>query len=93
MPTRPRLGDSQYRHFITFAVVNWIDAVKQPSVQRPGCKWLKILSTGKRPHHQWLVIMSNHVHLIARSNPDFQLAIYCVTKRSLQVKRLKKLPS
>jgi hypothetical protein len=27
---RYRFGDSQYPHFITFAVVNWIDALSRP---------------------------------------------------------------
>ncbi|MEJ7683373.1 MAG: hypothetical protein WKG06_37045 [Segetibacter sp.] len=30
MATRYRFGDSQYLHFITFAVVNWIDALSRP---------------------------------------------------------------
>ena len=30
MATRYRFGDSQYPHFITFAVVNWIDALSRP---------------------------------------------------------------
>ncbi len=30
MATRYRFGDSEYAHFITFAVVNWIDALSRP---------------------------------------------------------------
>ena len=30
MATRYRFGDSQYPHFITFAVINWIDAFSRP---------------------------------------------------------------
>ncbi len=29
MATRYRFGDSQYPHFITFAVINWIDALSR----------------------------------------------------------------
>ena len=30
MATRYRFGDTQYLHFITFAVFNWIDALSRP---------------------------------------------------------------
>ncbi len=30
MSTRYRFGDSEYAHFITFSVVNWIDALSRP---------------------------------------------------------------
>jgi hypothetical protein len=30
MATRYRFGDWEYSHFITFAVINWIDALSHP---------------------------------------------------------------
>lgn len=30
MATRYRFGDSEFAHFITFAVINWIDALSRP---------------------------------------------------------------
>ena len=30
MATRYRFGDSEYPYFITFAIINWIDALSRP---------------------------------------------------------------
>ena len=36
MATRYRFGDSQYPHSITFAVINWIDALSRPIYKEAG---------------------------------------------------------
>ena len=49
MATRYRFGDNKYPHFITFAVINWIDALSRPlykdlaslSVSAPSCAALR----------------------------------------------------
>jgi len=70
MATRYRFGDSNRPHFITFAVINWIDvftreAYKQIFVDSPKYSMdHKSLSL-----HAW-IIMPNHVHLIASVNKE-----------------------
>ena len=74
MATRYRFGDSQYPHFITFAVVNWIDALSRPLYKDLLVDSLKYCQSEKGLIINGWIIMNNHVHLIARSKPDFQLA-------------------
>ena len=72
MATRYRFGDSEISHFITFAVVNWIDALSRPSYKDIVVESLKYcqLEKGLRLH-AW-IIMSNHVHLIASARRWFK---------------------
>ena len=74
MVTRYRFGDSQYPHFITFAVINWIDALSRPAYKDILINSLKYCQQEKGFIINGWVIMSNHVHLIARSKPDIELA-------------------
>ena len=74
MATRYRFGDSQYPHFITFAVVNRIDALSTPVYKDILVDSLKHCQQEKGLIINGWVIMSNHVHLIARSQEGFQLA-------------------
>jgi REP element-mobilizing transposase RayT len=74
MATRYRFGDSQYPHFITFAVINWIDALSRPAYKEIIIDSLKHCQQEKGLVLNAWIIMSNHVHLIARCQPDFQLA-------------------
>jgi REP element-mobilizing transposase RayT len=74
MGTRYRFGDSEYAHFITFGVVNWIDALSRPLYKNIIVESLKHCPNEKGLRlHAW-VIMSNHVHLIARAEQDLMLA-------------------
>ena len=73
MSTRYRFGDSEYAHFITFAVVNWIDALSRPLYKDIIIESLKYCQKEKGLKlHAW-IIMSNHVHLIASSANGNQL--------------------
>ena len=74
MATRYRFGDSEYPHFITFAVVNWIDALSRPIYKDILVDSLKHCQKEKGLIKNGWVIMSNHVPLIARSKEGFQLA-------------------
>lgn len=73
MATRYRFGDSEYAHFITFAVVNWIDALSRPLYKDIIIESLKYCINEKGLKlHAW-VIMSNHVHLIASADAGIKL--------------------
>ena len=61
-------------HFITFAVVNWIDALSTPVYKDILVDSLKPCQQEKGLIIIGCVIMSNHVYLIARSQEGFQLA-------------------
>ena len=71
--TRYRFGDSQYPHFITFAVVNWIDALSRPLYKDIVVDRLKYCQQEKGLIINGWIIMSNHFFLIARGKPDYQL--------------------
>ena len=73
MATRYRFGDSEYPHFITFAVINWIDALSIPMYKDIVINSLKHCQQEKGLIINGWIIMSNHVHLIARCKPNFQL--------------------
>ena len=73
MATRYRFGDSEYAHFVTFAVVNWIDALSRPLYKDIIIESLKYCINEKGLRlHAW-VIMSNHVHLIASADAGIKL--------------------
>jgi len=74
MATRYRFGDSQYPHFITFAAVNRIDALSRPPYKDIIIDSFKYCQQEKGLIINGWIIMSNHVHLIAGSKPDYQLA-------------------
>jgi REP element-mobilizing transposase RayT len=74
MATRYRFGNSQYPHFITFAVINWIDALSRPIYKEIIINSLKHCQQEKGLIINGRIIMSNDVHLIARSKPGFHLA-------------------
>ena len=68
MATRYRFGDSYIPHFVTFATVQWVDALSRPLYKNIVVDSLKycIKEKGLKVH-AW-VIMSNHVHLIISSD-------------------------
>ena len=73
MATRYRFGDSEFPHFITFAVVNWIDALSRPLYKNIVVESLRYCKKEKGLQlHAW-IIMSNHVHLIASAEKGFML--------------------
>ncbi|WP_276135144.1 REP-associated tyrosine transposase [Polluticoccus soli] len=74
MATRYRFGDSYIPHFITFSVINWIDALSRPHYKDIVVDSLKYCIANKGlTIHSW-VIMNNHVHMIISAEGDSQLA-------------------
>ncbi len=64
MATRYRFGENHIPHFVTFAVVNWIDALSRPAAKDILVESLKFSIENKGlVLHAW-VLMNNHVHLI-----------------------------
>ncbi|WP_316734873.1 REP-associated tyrosine transposase [Pedobacter aquatilis] len=73
MATRYKFGDSGIPHFITFAVVNWIDVFSRECYKEIVVESLKFCVAEKGLNlHAW-VIMSNHIHLIASAKDGFEL--------------------
>jgi putative transposase len=74
MATRYHFGDNEKPHFITFAVVNWIDVFTREAYVQILLDSLKFCIEKKGLKlHAW-VIMSNHVHLIASAQKGIKLA-------------------
>jgi REP element-mobilizing transposase RayT len=74
MATRYRFGDNSKPHFITFAVVNWIDVFTRESYKQILIESLEFCIKDKGLIlHAW-IIMSNHVHLIASAKEGLELA-------------------
>ena len=73
MATRYRFGDSEYPHFITFAVINWIDALSRPAYKDIIVESLKYCQQEKGLIINGWIIMNNHVHLISRCKAGFAL--------------------
>lgn len=73
MATRYRFGDSAYPYFITFAVVNWIDAISRPAYKDIIVESLKYCQQEKGLIINGWIIMNNHVHLISRCKTSFVL--------------------
>jgi putative transposase len=73
MATRYRFGDNEYPHFITFAVINWIDALSRPLYKDIIVESLKYCQKEKGLIINGWIIMNNHIHLIARCKPSFVL--------------------
>jgi len=73
MATRYRFGESDYAHFITYSVVNWVDALSRPAYKDIIVNSLNFCITNKGLIlHAW-VIMNNHVHLIASAQNENKL--------------------
>ncbi|WP_461453250.1 REP-associated tyrosine transposase [Mucilaginibacter sp.] len=74
MASRYHFGDNEKPHFITFAVVNWIDVFTRAANVQVLLDSLKFCIEKKGLKlHAW-VIMSNHVHLIASAKEGIKLA-------------------
>ena len=74
MSTKYKFGDNEIAHFITFSVVNWIDALTRNEYKDIVVESLQYCIKEKGLQlHAW-VIMSNHVHLIASAKKDFMLS-------------------
>ena len=64
MSTKYKVRNNELAHFVTFSVVNWIDALTRVEYKEIILESLQYCSKEKGLIlHAW-VIMSNHVHLI-----------------------------
>jgi REP element-mobilizing transposase RayT len=71
MSTKYKVGDNELAHFVTFSVVNWIDALTRTTYKEIIIESLQYCIKEKGlVLHAW-VIMSNHVHLIISAKPGY----------------------
>ena len=74
MSTKYKIGDDEIPHFITFSIVNWIDALTRNDYKEIIVNSLQYCINEKGMMlHAW-IIMSNHVHLIISAKKDFELS-------------------
>ncbi len=74
MSSRYKVRDDAYPHFVTFTVLNWIDALSRPMYKDIVCNSLQFCQKEKGLKlHAW-VIMSNHVPLIISADIGFKLS-------------------
>lgn len=74
MPSKYKIRDQQNLHFITFATVNWIDALSRPEYKDITVDSLNFCVVNKGMDLFVWVIMSSHVHLIAAANENYNLS-------------------
>lgn len=70
MSSKYKPGEDAIAHFVTFAVVGWIDVFSREHYKEIFINSLKYCQESKGLNlHAW-VIMTNHVHLIISSNSN-----------------------
>ncbi len=74
MPSKYEIDDHQAPHFITFATVQWVDALSRPCYKQIVIDSLDFCQAKKGLTLFAYVIMSNHVHLIAAAKEGFDLS-------------------
>jgi len=74
MPSKYRIHDSQEIYFITFAVVEWVDALSRPYYKDLLIESFKYCQANKGFIIYAYVIMNNHVHLIASAAEGYNLS-------------------
>ena len=69
MSSKYKVGEDAIAHFVTFAIVGWIDVFSRECYKEIFVNSLKYCQENKGLKlHAW-VIMTNHVHLIVNSIP------------------------
>jgi putative transposase len=71
MSTKYKTGDNEIAHFISFAVVNWIDALTRNEYKNIIVESLKYCMREKGMSLNAWIIMSNHVHLVMSAKKEF----------------------
>ena len=71
MSTKYKTGDNELAHFITFSVVNWIDALTRNEYKDIIVESLKYCCNKKGMILNAWIIMSNHVHLIMSAKRNY----------------------
>jgi putative transposase len=74
MSEKYKIGDDELPHFITFSVVNWIDALTRNEYKDIIVQSLQHCIAEKGLKLNAWVLMSNHVHLIAQCKNGFKLS-------------------
>jgi REP element-mobilizing transposase RayT len=70
MPTGYQIKDQSAAYFLTFQVVFWIDLFTRPVYRDVVIESLKYCQNEKGLEIFAFVIMSNHIHLVAKSNTN-----------------------
>lgn len=70
MPTGYQIKDQSSAYYLTFQVVFWIDLFTRPTYRDVVIESLKYCQHEKGLEIFAWVIMSNHIHLLARSRED-----------------------
>ncbi len=74
MSSKYKISDHHDVHFISFAVVQWVDALSRPAYKDILIDSLRFCQQKKGLKLYAYVIMSNHVHLIASAKEGFNLS-------------------
>ncbi len=74
MPSKYTISDHQAPHFITFATVQWVDALSRPQYKEVIIESMRYCQKEKELILYAYAIMSNHIHLIAAAEEDFNLS-------------------
>ena len=74
MSSRYKVYDSEVPYFLTCTVVNWAEALSRPLYKNIVCESLRYCQEKKGLKLYAWVIMSNHLHLIAASQPETHLS-------------------
>jgi len=74
MPSKYKIRDSQRIYFITFSIVEWVDALSRPYYKDIFIESLKYCQQAKGLIIYAYVIMNNHVHLIASADEGYNLS-------------------
>ena len=74
MPSKYKIVDHQAPHFITFATVQWVDAISRPYYKHIVIDSLRFCQKEKGLILYAYVLMSNHVHMIAAAKENANLS-------------------
>ena len=74
LSSKYKISDHQDVHFISFAVVQWVNALSRPLYKDIIIESLRFCQQRKGLNVYAYVIMSNHVHLIASAKDGFKLS-------------------
>jgi len=90
MSSKYRIHNSQEIYFITFAVVEWVDALSRPYYKDLLIESLKYCQDNKGLILYAYVIMNNHVHLIASADEGYNLSDILRDMKKFSSKKLVK---
>jgi len=74
MPSKYTISDHQAPHFITFATVQWVDALSRPSYKDIIVESLRYCQNEKGLILYAWCVMSNHIHLIVAAQEGCNLS-------------------